>query len=188
MRGGWLCWGLALVVVGGACGNDLPVDLRELEVASAGLSNPEVSGGGVALGGMALHATLDVTDALGGAHRFPVVLSGPCLGITGFWSSELNARDDRDLLGVGLDLPEQGPSDDEVDGGVVLGDAGGARPLRLRHLFEEYKTLGFGVHAMLGAAIYYFSNDAEVVIWMGGLTTGLGVTWGAGSLRMALDE
>ncbi|MFH1807110.1 MAG: hypothetical protein ABIJ09_00090 [Pseudomonadota bacterium] len=170
----------ALVTLGASCGHDPPTDVLDLEVVEASLSNPEVSGGGVAMGGMRITADLSVRDSFEGSHAFAVELSGLNLGGTGFWSSELNASDDSDLLGIGLDLP--------ADGRPVNEDGGVGGPIRIRDLFESYSGAGFGMHAMLGGAVYFFSNEADVTIWLGGVTPGIGVTWGLVTLRMAVQN
>jgi hypothetical protein len=161
-----------------ACEQDPPaLELAVLEVDSATLSQAEISAGGVAMGYMRATAALSVKCVNGESHEFAVVLSGGNLGETGYWSSEANDPGERDLLGIGIELPKSKR--------VTVDDAG-SRPLTIGDLFGRYKGMGAGMHALLGAAIYTFSNSADVEIWLGGVTPGIGVDFGLADMRLGV--
>ncbi|MBN2358130.1 MAG: hypothetical protein JXR83_01670 [Deltaproteobacteria bacterium] len=174
-----------LLVLAG-CGNDPPADLMDLPLDSASLSEPEVTGGGVAIGGMRVTAHLHAVDALGGSHDFAVVLSGPCLGGVGIYSTELE-EGSADLTGIGLDIKNAHHVVDRDGGRDADEDGGSSGPLTIGDLFEPYYGAGFGMHVTIGGEIYYFKNSADVSIWLGGLSAGFGINWGlAAQMRMAI--
>lgn len=181
---------ISCILVLSNCGNDPPADVMRLVLDSAALSEPEVTAGGVAIGGMRISAHLHAVDTGGGSHDFDVILSGPSLGGVGIWSTELEDGS-RDLTGIGLDVKgarhvESADGGVRADGGPLV-DGGSSSPLLIGDLFEPYSGAGFGLHLTLGGAIYYFENDPGVVIWLGGLSAGFGINWGlVGGLRMAV--
>jgi len=151
-----------------ACGDDPTQDILDIEVESASFSNPQILAGGVAMGWMVIWADLAVTDGAGGEHNFPVAFSGFELGSSGIWTNQADQISELDVTGMDIDLPESVRSE----------DGGHEGPLTLGHVFGDYTGMGFGMHAIIGGGVFYFDNDYDVTILFGGLTPGIGVTWG----------